>query len=65
MKLLGITNVEFLNALYKHSFDMHLSSHFLGSFIGTLNLTDKLVDEKISGWVEAMNNLCTIAYLIL
>ena len=59
----SIANVESLSTLYQHSFDMHQGSRILGNLIGTQEETDDWVDGKISGWIEAINSLKTIAYI--
>ena len=53
----SIANAESLNTLYSHSFNIHLVSYFLGSFIRTPEITDTWVDKKISSWIEAIDNL--------
>ena len=48
------TNAELMNAQYQHTFTISQGNRFLGSYIGTAELTDAYVDEKVSGWTEAI-----------
>lgn len=57
------TTAEVLNAKFNYSFAISQGSRFIGSFIGTPNLTKEWVENKISGWAEEIENLAEIAHL--
>jgi len=42
------TQAELLNAQYQHSFEISHGNRFLGSFIGTTDLTDNYINDKVS-----------------
>lgn len=54
---------ELLNTQYQYDFKISHGHCFLGRFIGTPELTDLWVEDKVSDWTEAIEKLLPIAHL--